>query len=73
MIAIAIFGFGQIHLLFAETRQDNFYWLAKILNIRVLFWQRYKKDGLLDVFFKRIKCLILFWFLVADFKRFIFS
>jgi hypothetical protein len=21
---IAIFGFGQIHLLFAETRQDNF-------------------------------------------------
>jgi hypothetical protein len=44
---LPFFGFGQIHLLFAETRQDNFLISAKILNIRVLFWTSYKKDGLL--------------------------
>jgi hypothetical protein len=38
-----------IHLLFAETRQDNLLISAKILNIRISFWTKLKKkDGLLD-------------------------
>jgi hypothetical protein len=45
MIAIChFFGFGQIHLLFAETRQDNFI-DAKILNIRYCFDSIKKKTA----------------------------
>jgi hypothetical protein len=39
------------HLLFAETRQDNFVILAKILNISICFDKGIKKSLLSDLLF----------------------